>query len=51
MKNLNSKSTKSVSKSFTLMAVATGKKSTDGADIKRYIGIGACKCIAFNPWC
>lgn len=49
MKNLKSKSTKSVSKSFTLMAVATGKKSTDGADIKRYIGIGACKCIAFNP--
>lgn len=35
--------------STLFMAVAAGNKSTDAAEIKRYIGVGACKVIGVNP--
>ena len=32
-----------------MMAVAKGQKSTEAAEIKRYIGIAPCKILAVNP--
>jgi len=39
----------SINKNVLFMAVAKGNASTEGAVIKRYIGIAPCKIVAINP--
>ena len=34
---------------IVLMAVASGRESSEGAQIKRYIGVGTCTVLAINP--
>lgn len=36
-------------KSINFMAFSKGMVSTDAAEIKRYIGIGVCRVVGFNP--
>ena len=36
-------------KNVCFLAISKGSESKEAAEIKRYIGIGACKVVGFNP--